>query len=119
LAFNQNRFMNTSVYSINKSINKSIEFKGYKAQYIWYLGAGLIFLLIFFAVIYIAGVHPFICLAMVIILGAVLFIYVGRLSNKYGEQGLMKKMANKALPEVLRSRSRLVFQKHYLLKTKF
>lgn len=110
--------MNTSVYSINKGINKSIEFKGYRAQYIWYLGGGLICLLILFAALYIAGVNPIICLSLIIILGTALFISVRRLSDKYGEHGLMKKMANKALPEVLRSRSRIVFQKQNMQKTK-
>ncbi len=52
-------------------------------------------LLILFAVLYICGVHPFICLAIILICGTSLFIYVGRLSNKYGEYGLMKKMAKK------------------------
>lgn len=34
--------MSNSVYQINKGINKPIEFKGLKAQYIWYLGGGLV-----------------------------------------------------------------------------
>ncbi len=42
--------MANSVYQINKGINQSIEFKGLKAQYIWYLGGGVIALLIIFAV---------------------------------------------------------------------
>jgi hypothetical protein len=32
-----------SVYKINKGINKPIEFKGLKAQYIGYLGIGILF----------------------------------------------------------------------------
>ena len=42
--------MSNSVYQINKGINKPIEFKGLKAQYIWYLGGGLVALLILFAI---------------------------------------------------------------------
>ena len=110
--------MNTSVYTINKGINKSIEFKGFKAQYIWYLGGGLLVLLILFAVLYICGVHPFICLAIILFCGSVLFIYVGRLSNKYGEYGLMKKIAKKGVPKVIKSYSRKVFQREFLVKTK-
>lgn len=106
--------MSTSVYTINKGINKPIEFKGFKAQYIWYLGGGLLVLLILFAALYICGVHPFICLAIILICGSGLFIYVGRLSNKYGEYGLMKKMAKKGVPGVIKSRSRKVFQRVYL-----
>ena len=50
--------MSNSVYQINKGINKPIEFKGLKAQYIWYLGGGLVALLIVFAIIYICGITP-------------------------------------------------------------
>lgn len=110
--------MSTSVYTINKGINKSIEFKGFKAQYIWYLGGGLLFLLILFAVLYICGIHPFICLLIILICGSTLFIYVGRLSHKYGEYGLMKKIAKKRVPKVIRSRSRKIFREKYLSKEK-
>jgi hypothetical protein len=110
--------MSTSIYVINKGINKSIEFKGFKAQYIWYLGGGLLALLILFVVLYICGVHPFICLGIILINGTCLFIYVGRLSSKYGEFGLMKKMAKKGVPKVIKSNSRKIFQKEYLVKSK-
>lgn len=106
--------MSTSVYTINKGINKSIEFKGFKAQYIWYLGGGLLILLILFAVLYICGVHPFVCLGIILIAGTSLFIYVARLSNKYGEYGLMKKMAKKGVPKVIKSHSRKMFQTEFL-----
>jgi hypothetical protein len=102
--------MSTSVYTINKSINKPVEFKGFRAQYIWYLGGGLLALLILFAVLYIAGVHPFICLFLVLLGGAALFVFVGRLSNKFGEHGLMKKMARRGVPHVVKSSSRKIFQ---------
>jgi hypothetical protein len=47
-----------------------------------------------------------------------LFLYVGRLSNKYGEYGLMKKMAKKGVPKAIKSRSRKIFQRDYLVKMK-
>jgi len=99
-----------SVYHINKGINKPIEFKGLKAQYIWYLGGGLVGLLIFFAVLYIAGVNTFICVAIIGVLGTGLFMYVYHLSGKYGEHGLMKKVARAKVPKVIRmdSRKRLI-----------
>ena len=49
--------MASSIYGINKGINKPIEFKGLKAQYIWYLGGGLAGLLVLFGVLYISGVN--------------------------------------------------------------
>lgn len=110
--------MSISVYTINKGINKPVEFRGFKAQYIWYLGGGLLLLLIVFAVLYICGLHPFACLGIILISGTCLFIYVGRLSNKYGEYGFMKKLAKKGVPKVIKSGSRRLFQKQHLLKSK-
>lgn len=109
--------MSNSVYHINKGINRSIEFKGLKAQYIWWLGAGLVALLILFAVIYIAGLHVFFCLALIVSLATGLFMYVYKLSRTYGEYGLMKKMAKKAIPKVIKSYS-LVRLKKQLLNEK-
>ena len=100
-----------SVYKINKGINKPVEFKGLKAQYIWYLGGGLLVLLILFAILYIAGVNTFFCLAIVIIGGTILFMYVYRLSNKYGEYGLMKKAARRNIPKIVKSNSRNIFNR--------
>ncbi|MDB5280672.1 MAG: hypothetical protein JWR61_5627 [Ferruginibacter sp.] len=103
--------MSNSVYQINKGINKSIEFKGLKAQYIWYLGGGLVVLLIFFAIIYIIGLNIFFCLALIVSLATGLFMYVYKLSRTYGEHGLMKKVAKKAVPNVIKSYSINLFKK--------
>lgn len=102
--------MATSVYTINKGINKPIEFKGLKAQYIWYLGGGLLALLILFAVLYICGVNTFACLGIIVISGTLLFMYVFRLSRKHGEHGMMKSLAKKSVPTVIKSYSRKVFE---------
>lgn len=103
--------MSTSVYTINKGINKPVEFKGLKAQYIWYLGGGLLALLILFAVLYICGVNTFVCLGLIVLLGAGLFLYVYRLSHTYGEHGMMKKVARRGIPKAIKVRSRKVFIK--------
>ena len=107
--------MTNSIYQINKGINKPIEFKGLKAQYIWYLGGGLVALLVLFAIIYIIGVNVFICLAVIVSLSTALFMYVYKLSRTYGEFGLMKKVARKAVPKVIKSYS-IVLLKKQLLK---
>lgn len=101
----------SSVYKINKGINKPIEFKGLKAQYIWYLGGGLLGLLILFAILYICSVNSFICLAIILILGTALFMYVYKLSHDYGQYGMMKKIAARGVPRVIKSRSRKFFLK--------
>ena len=99
----------SSVYQINKGINKPIEFKGLKAQYIWYLGGGLLALLILFAILYICGVNTFVCLAIILISGTGLFMHVYKLSHKYGQYGMMKSLARRNVPKTIKSYSRKVF----------
>ena len=101
--------MSTSVYQINKGINKPIEFKGLKAQYIWYLGGGLLGLLILFAILYICGVNTFVCLGIMIILGTLLFMHVYKLSHKYGQYGMMKNLAKRNIPKAIKNYSRRTF----------
>lgn len=101
--------MANSVYQINKGINKPVEFRGLKAQYIWYLAGGLLVLLVLFAILYIAGLNSFICIGVIAILGSVLFVTVYRTSHKYGEHGIMKKIARQSVPTVIKSYSRRVF----------
>ena len=104
--------MANSIYKINKGINKPIEFRGLKAQYIWYLGGGLVILLILFAILYIIGVNTFFCVGIIVILGTGLFMHVYTLSDKYGEHGMMKKVAKRGVPDTVRSYSRKVFFKN-------
>ncbi len=101
--------MGNSVYQINKNINKSIEFKGLKAQYIWYLGGGIIFLLILFTILYISGINPFFCAGLILFAGTLLVLKIYQLSNKYGEYGLMKKLAQQRVPPIIKSHSRKIF----------
>jgi len=103
--------MTNSVYQINKGINKSIEFKGLKAQYIWYLGAGVVTLLIVFSAMYIIGLPTYLCLGIILMAGTFLVMKVYSMSHKYGEHGLMKTLARKKVPKVIKSGSRKVFMK--------
>ncbi|TRW24216.1 DUF4133 domain-containing protein [Flavobacterium zepuense] len=101
--------MANSVYQVNKGINASIEFKGLKAQYIWYLGGGVVALMIVFAAMYLIGLPSFVCIGIILLAGTGLVMKVYGMSNKYGEHGLMKALARKQVPKVLRSRSRSIF----------
>ncbi len=101
--------MATSVYAVNKGINRPIEFKGLKAQYIWWLGGGLLALLILFAILYIAGVNTFICLFLIVGSATWLFMYVYRMSRKYGEHGMMKELAKRTVPKQVKVYSRKTF----------
>lgn len=102
--------MSNSVYHINKGINKSIEFRGLKAQYIWYFGGMVIGLMIVFAVLYITGAGTVICFAVIGGGGTYMSIKIFIMSRKYGEHGMMKAMARRRVPKVLKSYSRKLFQ---------
>ncbi|MDF2188713.1 DUF4133 domain-containing protein [Paraflavitalea sp. CAU 1676] len=98
-----------SVYKINKGVNRSVEFKGLKAQYIWYLGGGLLVCLILYVILYIVGLNSYICLAIVGSSATSVFVYVFKLNNKYGEHGMMKSMARRQVPRFVRCKSRKCF----------
>lgn len=98
----------SSSYDINKGINRPIEFKGLKAQYIWYTAAGLALLLIAFAAMYLAGVPAYLSLPLVLLTGAGLFAGVYRCNHRYGEHGLMKALAYRQVPTAIICRSRKI-----------
>jgi hypothetical protein len=96
-------------YQINKGINRPIEFKGLKAQYIGYLGGGLVALLVFFAIFYLIGMAVYLCFLVIGGLGSLLFYKVFGLSHQYGEHGLMKRNARQHVPHYLKFKSRKLF----------
>jgi hypothetical protein len=98
-----------TVFHINKGVSRSIEFKGLKAQYIWYFVGGVLLLLVLFAVMYMAGFNSFICVGLTLGLGTLMTVKLYQMSGKYGEHGLMKKMAAGRVPKVVKNSSRLVF----------
>ncbi len=97
-------------YHIHKGINQPIEFRGLKAQYIWWLGGGLALLVLLFAFLYIVGVSLFVCVLLIFGLGAGLFSFVYRMSKQYGEYGMMKKVARKYVPNELKGYSSVKFR---------
>jgi hypothetical protein len=102
--------MNNSIYTVNKGINKSIEFRGLRAQYIWYFAGLVMGLLIVFAILYITGAGTFVCLTVTGSAATYGSIKIYRLSRKYGEHGLMKAAARRRIPKVLKSYNRRFFQ---------
>ncbi|MFC6100794.1 DUF4133 domain-containing protein [Olivibacter domesticus] len=97
------------IYRINKGVNRPVEFKGLKAQYIWYLGGGVMVLLIIYAGLYFMAVNQYLCLVLIGALGTGLVVKVYELSNKYGEHGMMKAIAKKSVPKLIKCNSRKVF----------
>lgn len=101
--------MANNTYYINKGINKSIVFKGLKAQYIWYMGGGMLLLLIIYAMMYMARLPNIISLGITVILGALMMMAIYHLSGTYGEHGLLKALAKRSIPRLVKSQSRKVF----------
>lgn len=101
--------MRTSVYTINKGVNRPLEFKGLKAQYIWWLGGGIAGVLLLFAILYIGGVNPWVCLGIAGVAGLGLFRQVYHMSRTYGQYGLMKKRAARLVPRRIVLRTRKTF----------
>ena len=88
-------------YEINKGVNRVIEFRGLKAQYIYYLAIGLAVLLVAFSISYIAGVPVYLAVPVVLLAGAGLFAGVYRYSYQYGAYGLMKALAYRQVPSAI------------------
>lgn len=101
--------MMSSIYQINKGINKPIEFNGLHGQYIAYLAAGLVLLLISFALLYILGAPLVLVMPLILGLGGGLFFLVTGLSKRFGVHGLSKYMAKRGLPVYVKFSSRRVF----------
>lgn len=97
------------VLYINKGVNRSMEFKGLKGQYIWYLAGGLMGTLLLFAIMYVCHVNNYICTCIAFVTGGGSIWVAYRLSDKYGEFGLMKRSARRSVPKVLKSYSRSFF----------
>jgi len=96
-------------YKLNKGVNRPIEFRGLKAQYIYYLAIGLAVLLVLFCILYISGTPVYLSLFLVLVLGAGLFVSISRLNRQYGQFGLMKRSAFRRLPKAIRPSSRSIF----------
>ncbi|SRR5258708_9491556 len=101
--------MATSAYPINRGINKPISFRGLKAQYILYAGALLAGDMVLFSVLYICGLNSWIGVVITGCAGGGGTWKIYKLSQQYGEFGLLKKRAGKRIPPVIRSRSRTTF----------
>lgn len=93
-----------SQYNVNKGIGKPVEFKGLKAQYIFYMAGGLMGAFLLFVFMYIVGLDPYFCLATVLVLVTFLFHFVFSVSKKYGQYGLMKLVAKGKRPKFIINR---------------
>lgn len=91
-------------YNINKGIGQSVEFKGLKAQYLFIFAGGLLAVFVLFVILYLAGVNQWVCIGTGVVSASVLVWQTFALNRRYGEHGLMKRMANRQHPRFLINR---------------
>ena len=85
-------------YPINKGAGKGVEFKGLTTMYLFILAGGLAAVLLAVIVLYLAGVSQGVCIPFGLAAGLLLSGLVFRLNTKYGEHGLMKRLAARRHP---------------------
>lgn len=88
-------------FEINRGIGSSVEFKGLKAQYLFYFAGGLLGLLILVMILYMCGANPYLCIGVGLVIGGVVVYGTFYLNKKYGEHGLMKLAAKRRHPKYI------------------
>ncbi|MCL2738351.1 MAG: DUF4133 domain-containing protein [Bacteroidales bacterium] len=91
-------------YPVNRGIGRPAEFQGLKAQYLFIFAGGLLGVFIVFVVMYMAGVHQWVCIAFGVSAALILVYGTFHLNKKYGEHGLMKAQARRNHPRYVISR---------------
>jgi len=99
----------STYFSINRAIDKPIEFRGLKAQYILYAGGVVVGDILLFAILYICRVDSWICVLLSFGLGGGGVTLIYKYSKKYGTYGLAKKAAAKRVPSSIRNNSTTIF----------
>ena len=91
-------------FNINKGIGQSVEFKGLKAQYLFIFAGGLLAVFVLFVILYLAGINQWVCFGLGVSSASLLVWQTFALNRRYGEHGLMKRMANRQHPRFLINR---------------
>lgn len=94
-------------YNINKGIGRTVEFKGLKAQYLFIFAGGLLAVLVFVMVLYIANTNSYVCIGLGASGASLIIWQTFSINRKYGEHGLMKIAARKRHPRYIICRRRV------------
>lgn len=94
-------------FTVNKGINKPVEFKGLKSQYLFIFAGGLLAIVIIFMVMYMSGVPQIACFGFAAITAPLLIWQTFSLNRDYGTYGLMKLQAVKRFPRRMINRRRV------------
>jgi hypothetical protein len=96
-------------YSVNRGVNKPVQFKGLQGQYIAWVAGAVGAMLVLFGILYVAGTSAYVCVPLVLGLGALVIVRIYRMNKRFGQFGMMKWTARRGVPKVLVSRSRKMF----------
>ena len=91
-------------WEINKGVGRTVEFKGLKAQYLFFFAGGLLATFIVVVVLYLLGVSQLLCLGIGVLGASLLVWQTFAMNRKYGEHGLMKRGALRSHPRYLAHR---------------
>ena len=75
-----------------------------KAQYLFIFAGGLLSVFILFVIMYMVGISQMVCIIFGLVCAGTLVWTVFHLNEKYGEHGLMKRMALKNHPRYIINR---------------
>lgn len=103
-------------WEINKGVGRTVEFKGLKAQYLFFFAGGLLATFIVVVVLYLLGVSQLLCLGIGVLGASLLVWQTFAMNRKYGEHGLMKRGALRSHPRYL-AHSRSVLHLFHRLKS--
>lgn len=96
-------------YIMNRAVDKPIECRGLKAQYILYAGGVLVGDIFLFAILYICRVDSWACLFISFALGGGGVTMIYKYCKKYGQYGWAKKRAAERLPFSVRCSGLSIF----------
>ena len=94
-------------YTVNKGAGKGVEFKGLATVYLFVLAVGLAAVLLSVILLYFIGASPWACVAYGLIAGSVFAYVVFRMNARFGEHGLIKRLAQHHRPRRLINRNRV------------
>lgn len=97
-------------YTINKGVNRPLDFYGLKETYIFYFVGGLLCaILVYFLLQFLSN---WVAIPASLVVAAASYFVTYYLNNKYGANGLSKRLAQNACPKRIQlKRTRCLIQK--------
>ena len=88
-------------YNLNKGVDRTVEFKGLRAQYLFHLfgGLGAVFMIVVF--MFMLGLNPYVTTFLAIVMATAVISLVYRMNHKYGRFGLIKLSARRSRPKFI------------------